>query len=219
MIKEGGRCERCLGEGYVNIEMQFMADIKILCDDCNGKRFTKDILMVEYCGKNINDILEMTIDEAIYFFVQNNSEQYKKIIDAIIKSLSSLQLVGLGYIKMGQSTSTLSGGENQRLKLATYINMEKSIDNTIYVFDEPTTGLHFNDIKTLLKAFDKLMEHGASIIIIEHNLDVIKSTDWVIELGPEGGDNGGYLVSEGTPEQIVENKKSITGKYLSHYLH
>lgn len=217
--KEGGRCERCLGEGYVNIEMQFMADIKILCDDCNGKRFTKDILMVEYCGKNINDILEMTIDEAIDFFVQNNSEQYKKIIDTIIKSLSSLQLVGLGYIKMGQSTSTLSGGENQRLKLATYINMEKSIDNTIYVFDEPTTGLHFNDIKTLLKAFDKLMEHGASIIIIEHNLDVIKSADWVIELGPEGGDNGGYLVAEGTPEQIVENKKSITGKYLSHYLH
>lgn len=206
---DGGRCEECKGEGSVNIEMQFMSDIVVPCESCHGMRFKKDILEVEYRGKNIHDILELTINEAIDFFGQSTGLTEKKII----KKLQSLKDVGLGYIKLGQSSSTLSGGENQRVKLAYYLSLEHP-DPSLLIFDEPTTGLHFHDIAKLLDSFNRLINKGHSLIIIEHNLDIIKVADYIIDLGPEGGNDGGHIVASGTPEQIVESSKSITGKYL-----
>lgn len=206
---EGGRCEECKGDGTITVEMQFMADITLTCESCHGKRFKQDILEIEYRGKNINDVLEMTINQAIDFFSEQQGSAEKKII----KRLKPLQDVGLGYIKLGQASSTLSGGENQRVKLAYFLSNEKQ-EPTIFVFDEPTTGLHFHDIKTLLKAFDSLIEKGHTVVIIEHNMDVIKCADYVIDMGPEGGDKGGFLVCAGTPEDIASCEKSYTGKYL-----
>ncbi|RRD02178.1 excinuclease ABC subunit UvrA [Prevotella sp. OH937_COT-195] len=203
---EGGRCEECKGAGIITVEMQFMADISLQCDSCNGKRFKKDILDVHFNGKNINDILEMTVSEAIEFFNKYNQK-------TIVNRLIPLEAVGLGYIKLGQNSSTLSGGENQRVKLALYIGQERQ-EPTLFVFDEPTTGLHFNDIKKLLSAFDALIERGHTIIVIEHNMDVIKCADHIIDLGPEGGADGGFIVCCGTPEEISLCKKSITGEYL-----
>ena len=203
---DGGRCEACKGTGTITVEMQFMADLELVCDSCHGKRFKSDILDVRFSGKNIYDILEMTVKEAIGFFEQNNQ-------NAIVRKLKPLDDVGLGYIKLGQSSSSLSGGENQRVKLAYFLSQEKC-DPTLFIFDEPTTGLHFNDIKKLLKAFDALILHGHSVIVIEHNLDVVKCADNIIDLGPEGGDKGGNLVCTGTPEYIIKCDKSITGQYL-----
>lgn len=207
---DGGRCEECNGAGVITVEMQFMADLELECESCHGKRFKHDILDVLFHGKSIYDILEMTVSEAILFF-----KEYQQ--DLIVSRLQPLEDVGLGYIKLGQSSSTLSGGENQRVKLAYFIGQEYS-DPTLFIFDEPTTGLHFHDIRRLLRAFDALIERGHSIIVIEHNMDVIKCADHIIDLGPEGGNKGGFIVCQGTPEEIVKCKESITGKYLSPYL-
>ncbi len=207
--KEGGRCEECKGEGKITVEMQFMADVVLECDACHGKRFKSSVLEVEYQGKSIYDVLEMTVNQAVEFFSQNLGSQEKKII----KKLIPLQNVGLGYIKLGQTSSSLSGGENQRVKLAYYLGQEKQ-QSTLFVFDEPTTGLHFHDIKTLLAAFNALIDRGHSVVIIEHNMDVIKCADYVIDLGPEGGKDGGNLVCVGTPEEIADCETSYTGKYL-----
>lgn len=203
---EGGRCEECKGTGVITVEMQFMADLELECEACHGKRFKREILEVRFAGKNIDDILNMTVNEAIDFFETNNQNE-------IVKRLQPLKSVGLGYIKLGQSSSTLSGGENQRVKLAYYIGQEK-IDPTLFIFDEPTTGLHFHDINKLLQAFDSLIKRGHSIIVIEHNMDVIKYADYVIDLGPDGGNNGGQLVCSGTPEEVAADKTSITGQFL-----
>lgn len=211
--KEGGRCEECKGEGKITVEMQFMADITLECEVCHGKRFKSDVLEIEYQGANIYDMLEMTVNQAIEFFEAHTGSQEKKIV----KRLKPLQDVGLGYIKLGQTSSTLSGGENQRVKLAYYLGQEKQ-QPTLFVFDEPTTGLHFHDIKTLLKAFNALIEKGHSVVIIEHNMDVIKCADYLIDLGPEGGKEGGRLVFAGTPEQIIHCPESYTGKYLKEKL-
>ncbi len=210
---EGGRCEECKGEGTITVEMQFMADLTLECDACHGKRFKQDTLDVEYRGKNIYDILELTVAEAVQFF----SEAQGSIEKKIVKRLQPLMDVGLGYVKMGQSSSTLSGGENQRVKLAYFLSGEKS-ESTLFVFDEPTTGLHFHDIKTLLKAFNALIEKGHTVVIIEHNLDVIKCADHIIDLGPEGGDKGGYLVCTGTPEEVAACEDSYTGQFLKEKL-
>lgn len=210
---EGGRCEECKGEGKITVEMQFMADITLECEACKGRRFKQDLLDVEYRGKNIYDVLEMTIDQAIEFFAEGKGSTEKKIL----KRLASLQEVGLGYIKLGQSSSTLSGGENQRLKLAFFLGEEKN-EPTIFIFDEPTTGLHFHDIKTLLKAFNALIERGHTVIIIEHNMDVIKCADHIIDIGPEGGKAGGNIVAEGTPEEVAACKESYTGQFLKEKL-
>jgi excinuclease ABC subunit A len=207
--KEGGRCEECKGEGKITVEMQFMADITLVCDACHGKRFKSDVLEVEYQGKNISDVLDMTVNQAIEFFSQRQESQEKKII----KKLKPLQDVGLGYIKLGQTSSTLSGGENQRVKLAYYLGQEKQVP-TLFIFDEPTTGLHFHDIKTLLEAFQALIRKGHTVVIIEHNMDVIKCADYIVDLGPEGGDAGGFLVCAGTPEEVAQCPGSYTGKYL-----
>lgn len=211
--KEGGRCEDCKGEGKITVEMQFMADITLECETCHGKRFKSDLLEVEYHGANIYDMLEMTINQALEFFEQHPGGQEKKII----KKLKPLQDVGLGYIKLGQTSSTLSGGENQRVKLAYYLGQEKQ-QPTLFVFDEPTTGLHFHDIKTLLKAFNALIDKGHTVVIIEHNIDVIKCGDYLIDLGPEGGNAGGNLVCCGTPEEVAMCPESYTGKYLKEKL-
>ena len=210
---DGGRCEECKGEGTVTVEMQFMADIELECESCHGKRFKEEILDVEYKGANIHDVLEMTIDQAIEFFGSKKGTTEKKIV----KKMQPLQDVGLGYIKLGQSSSTLSGGENQRVKLAFHLGEEKS-EPTIFIFDEPTTGLHFHDIKTLLEAFDALIERGHTIIIIEHNIEVIKCADHIIDIGPEGGKAGGNIVCEGTPEVIAKCEASYTGKFLKEKL-
>ncbi|WP_302614570.1 excinuclease ABC subunit UvrA [uncultured Muribaculum sp.] len=207
---EGGRCEECKGEGTITIEMQFMADIVIPCEACHGQRFKNEILEIRYRGKNINDILNMTVNEAIEFFSEGKPEFNEK---KIVNRLRPLNDVGLGYIKLGQSSSTLSGGENQRVKLAYYIGQEKS-SPTLFIFDEPTTGLHLNDINTLMKSLNRLIEQGHSIVIIEHNLDVIKCADHVIDIGPEGGDKGGKLVVCGTPEMVAGCADSYTGRYL-----
>lgn len=206
---EGGRCEECKGEGVITIEMQFMADITIPCDECHGQRFKRDVLEINYRGRNINDVLDMTIDDAIEFFSQSNGATEKRIV----KRLQPLQQVGLGYIKLGQSSSTLSGGENQRVKLAYYLSTEKP-QPTLFIFDEPTTGLHFHDISTLMQSFDRLIALGHTVVIIEHNLDVVKCADHVIDIGPEGGDAGGHLVAAGTPEQVAACEESYTGRYL-----
>ena len=210
---DGGRCEECKGEGIITIPMQFMADIEIPCEACHGKRFKQEVLDVEYRGKSIFDFLDMTVNQAIEFLEESNGSQEKKII----KRLRPLQDVGLGYIKLGQSSSTLSGGENQRVKLAYYLSMDKS-DHTLFIFDEPTTGLHFHDISTLLKSLNRLVDKGNSVLIIEHNMDVIKSADWVIDIGPEGGDGGGEVVVAGTPEDVADCQDSYTGKFLAQKL-
>ena len=203
---EGGRCEECKGAGVISVEMQFMADLVLECEACHGQRFKHDILEVRFHEKNINDVLNMTVSEAITFF-----GEYKQ--QAIVNRLKPLQDVGLGYIKLGQNSSTLSGGENQRVKLAYFIGQEKQ-EPTLFIFDEPTTGLHFHDIQRLLDAFKALIERGHTILVIEHNLDVIKCADYVIDIGPDGGDKGGNLVFAGTPEALIECKTSITGRYL-----
>ena len=207
---EGGRCEECKGEGTIKVEMQFMADLVLTCDSCHGKRFKSDILEVKFAGKNIYDILEMTVNQAIEFFSANGKEN-------ISASLKPLQDVGLGYIKLGQPSSTLSGGENQRVKLAYYLGLKKS-QPTLFIFDEPTTGLHFHDIKKLLDSFESLIQRGHSIIVIEHNMEVIKCADHIIDLGPEGGHRGGRIVAEGTPEQVAACGKGYTGRYLKEKL-
>lgn len=206
---DGGRCPECQGEGTVTVEMQFMADLVLECEHCNGKRFKQDILEVQYRGQNIHDVLEMTVNQAIEFFGEGTGTTEKKIV----KRLKPLQDVGIGYVKLGQSSSTLSGGESQRVKLASFLANEKP-EPTIFVFDEPTTGLHFHDIKTLLKAFDALIAKGHTVLIIEHNVEVIKCADHIIDIGPEGGVNGGNLIFAGTPEEIVQCEASYTGKYL-----
>lgn len=204
---DGGRCETCKGEGEVTIEMQFMADVHLTCETCNGKRFKKEVLEVVFNEKSIDDVLNMTIDDAIAFFEKHDQSKIKN-------KLQPLQDVGLGYVTLGQSSSTLSGGEAQRIKLASFLGKGSKSDNALFIFDEPTTGLHFHDIQKLLKSFTALIEKGHSILVVEHNLELIKCADYVIDLGPDGGENGGYLVAAGTPEEIVANSKSITGAYL-----
>ena len=211
---EGGRCEECQGEGLIRVEMQFMADVELTCEACKGKRFRKEILEVKYHGKNIYDMLEMTIDDAIAFFNSHPGKSEKRIIE----KLKPLSDVGLGYIKMGQSSSTLSGGESQRVKLAYFLSQEKEAGHMLFIFDEPTTGLHFHDISKLLGSVNALVEHGHSVILIEHNQEVIKSSDWVIDLGPEGGEEGGYIVFQGKPEDLAKCRESYTGRYLSNKL-
>ena len=213
---EGGRCEECKGAGYVTIEMQFMADLTLTCEACKGKRFKHDILEVRYGGKDVNDVLNMTVNEAIEFFSDEKLQRNDGDFDncrIIVNRLKPLQDVGLGYIKLGQNSSSLSGGENQRVKLAFFIGKEEQ-EPTLFIFDEPTTGLHFHDIKRLLHAFNALIERGHSLVVIEHNLDVIKCADYIIDLGPEGGDKGGNLVVAGTPEEVAACKASLTGKFL-----
>lgn len=212
---EGGRCEHCQGEGEITVEMQFMADIHLRCDHCKGKRFRDEVLAVDYRGKNIYDILELTVEEALEFFSSTAGPQkYQSIHFKIEQKIQPLADVGLGYIKLGQSSSTLSGGEAQRIKLASFLGKGNHATNTLFVFDEPTTGLHFHDIRKLLDAFNALVKNGNSLVIIEHNLEIIKSADWVIDLGPEGGEEGGFVLFEGTPEQLVKADNSITAAYL-----
>ena len=208
---EGGRCEECKGEGTITVEMQFMADLVLQCESCHGKRFKAETLEVKFQGQSIYDVLEMTVNQAIEFFNEHGQSK-------IVKKLRPLQEVGLGYVKLGQSSSTLSGGENQRVKLAYFLSLEKTVP-TIFVFDEPTTGLHFHDIKKLLEAFDSLISRGHTIVIIEHNLDVVKCADHVIDLGPEGGDRGGYLMAAGTPAEVAMCADSYTGQFLKEKLH
>ncbi len=215
---QGGRCEACQGEGVIHIEMQFMADISIECEECHGRRFKDDILEVTYRNKNIFDILNMTINQAIEFFSASADNNKIGVSEQrIISRLKPLQDVGLGYIKLGQSSSTLSGGETQRVKLAAFLADEQQ-GPTLFIFDEPTTGLHFHDINKLMKAFNSLIEKGHSLLIIEHNMDIIKNADWIIDMGPDGGDAGGEVVAQGTPEQVVMQENSYTGQYLKSYL-
>jgi excinuclease ABC subunit A len=208
---DGGRCDTCKGEGSVTIEMQFMADVQLLCDDCQGKRFKKQVLEIKFNEKTIDDILRMTIDDAIAFFETHKATKIKT-------KLQPLQDVGLGYVTLGQSSSTLSGGEAQRIKLASFLGKGTKAETGLFIFDEPTTGLHFHDIKKLLKSFNALIEIGHSVIVIEHNLDLIKCADHVIDLGPEGGAKGGYVLAEGTPEAVVKSKTSSTGQFLKNKL-
>ena len=204
---DGGRCDFCKGEGEIKVEMQFMADVHLKCEDCKGTRFKDEILEIKFHEKNIADILEMSVDQAIDFFNENNKK-------SIANKIKPLQDVGLGYIKLGQSSNTLSGGEAQRVKIASFLSKGNNKNKILFIFDEPTTGLHFNDIKKLLKSFDSLIDSGHSIICVEHNLDVIKCADWIIDLGPNGGDEGGQVIFSGEPEKIILEKKSFTGKYL-----
>jgi excinuclease ABC subunit A len=200
----GGRCENCQGDGTVTVEMQFLADVELVCEECKGTRFKSSILDIRYKGLNIHEVLQLTVKEALSFFSENKR---------LITKLQVLSDVGLGYLRLGQSATTLSGGEAQRVKLAAHL-AQATCNGALYIFDEPTTGLHFDDIAKLLAAFQRLIENGGSILIIEHNLDVIRSADWVIDLGPDGGERGGEIVAEGTPEQIAAAPKSWTGKYL-----
>ncbi|MBF0595879.1 excinuclease ABC subunit UvrA [Faecalibacter rhinopitheci] len=208
---DGGRCDACKGEGTITIEMQFMADVDLVCEECNGDRFKKSVLEIKYQDLSISDVLNLTIDEAIEFF---NTHAQKKIVD----KLKPLQDVGLGYVKLGQSSSTLSGGEAQRVKLAYFLTKGETADKTLFIFDEPSTGLHFHDIKKLIKALRALIDLGHSVFVIEHNMDIIKVADWIIDLGPEGGKHGGKLVAEGTPEDIIKIKESFTGQFLKEKL-
>jgi excinuclease ABC subunit A len=208
---DGGRCETCKGEGEVTIEMQFMADVHLECETCKGKRFKKEVLEVKFAKKSIDDILNLTIDDAITFFEANDQTKIKS-------KLQPLQDVGLGYVTLGQSSSTLSGGEAQRIKLASFLGKGNNKDKALFIFDEPTTGLHFHDIKKLLKSFNALINKGHSIIVVEHNIDLIKCADYIIDLGPSGGEYGGNLVASGTPEDIIKVKASETGKYLKEKL-
>ncbi len=208
---EGGRCEVCKGEGEVTIEMQFMADVHLECEACNGKRFQKDVLEVQFEGKNVDDVLNMTIDDATNFFAENK-------LDKIVRKLKPLQDVGLGYVQLGQSSSTLSGGEAQRIKLASFLVKGATKEKALFIFDEPTTGLHFHDIKKLLKSFNALIEKGHSVVVIEHNMDLVKCADHIIDIGPGGGVNGGNIVASGSPEEIIKSKDSFTAKYLKEKL-
>jgi excinuclease ABC subunit A len=208
---EGGRCETCKGDGEVTIEMQFMADVHLECEACKGKRFKKEVLQVTFQGKSINDVLNSTIDDAVAFFTKHRETK-------IAKKLKPLQDVGLGYVTLGQSSSTLSGGEAQRIKLASFLVKGTRQDKSLFIFDEPTTGLHFHDIKKLLKSFNALIENGHSIIVIEHNIDLIKCADYIIDLGKEGGKLGGELIFQGTPEALVKCKESYTAPYLAEKL-
>ena len=217
---DGGRCEACKGAGVITVEMQFMADLVLECEACHGHRFKKDILDVAFNGKNIDDILNMTISEAVEFFRESGAQgdkETRQTTETIVKRLKTLEDVGLGYIRLGQNSSTLSGGENQRVKLAYFIGQERQ-DPTLFIFDEPTTGLHFHDIQRLLQAFNALIERGHTILIIEHNMEIIKCADHVIDLGPDGGDRGGSLVVAGTPEEVAACPESITGHYLKEKL-
>ena len=207
---EGGRCEACKGEGRITIEMQFLADVTIECEECHGRRFKREVLEVKYRGRDISDILSMTVDDAIEFFSETDGACERRIV----QRLQPLHDVGLGYIQLGQSSSTLSGGENQRVKLAYYLSLGATAPR-VFIFDEPTTGLHFHDIRLLLRAFEGLIALGHTLIIVEHNLDVIRCADHVIDLGPDGGDAGGCIVAAGTPEQIAATPASITGRYLA----
>jgi excinuclease ABC subunit A len=204
---DGGRCDSCKGEGVINVEMVFMADVHLPCETCHGKRFKKEVLDVQFEGKNIDDILTSTVDEAIAFFSAHKQTK-------IVQKLQPLQDVGLGYVQLGQSSSTLSGGEAQRIKLASFLVKGSTKEKALFVFDEPTTGLHFHDINKLKKSFDALIDKGHSILVIEHNLDLIKCADYIIDLGPVGGEQGGYLLATGTPEEVAKNPKSVTGSYL-----
>ncbi len=207
----GGRCEECQGEGYIKVGMQFMADVELKCDSCGGRRFKEEILEVKYRGKSIYDVLEMTVDEAVEFFGAETAAVNRRIVERI----KVLQDVGLGYVKLGQSSSTLSGGESQRVKLASFLLKDSTSGNVMFIFDEPTTGLHFHDINKLLAAFDALLRKGHTIVVVEHNMDVIKCADWVIDLGPEGGEGGGNIVFEGTPHDLAACENSYTGRFLS----
>src|SRR6202023_492295 len=204
----GGRCETCQGDGTVTVEMQFLADVELICEECRGTRFKSGVLEVRYHGKNIHEVLQLTVREALAFFVN---------VPKIVSKLRVLNEIGLGYLRLGQSATTLSGGEAQRLKLAAHLSRSENKE-ILYILDEPTTGLHFDDITKLLAAFRKLLESGASLVVIEHNLDVIKSADWLIDLGPEGGDQGGKIIATGTPEQVARNTQSHTGRYLARAL-
>jgi len=206
---EGGRCEKCKGEGQETVEMQFLADVKLVCEDCRGQRFKKEVLEVEYKGKNIFQVLELSVEEALDFFVEKRE---------ILTKIGPLYDVGLGYVKLGQSSNTLSGGEAQRVKLASYLGKEQSSERIFFIFDEPTTGLHFHDINKLLDALNALVEKGHTVVIVEHNIEVIKSADWIIDLGPDGGKGGGELLYQGKPEGLVKIKRSHTGKYLKEKL-
>ena len=205
----GGRCETCQGDGFIKVEMQFLADIYLECEDCKGTRFKEEIREITYRGKNLVDALNMTVDEAVEYFKENAK---------ISRQLKVLAEVGLGYIKLGQPSNTLSGGEAQRVKLAAHLSLQRDRKHTLFIFDEPTTGLHFDDISKLLNCFNLLLEKGNSLVVIEHNLEVIKCADHVIDLGPDAGDNGGEIVAQGTPEEVASNKNSWTGKYLKDYL-
>ena len=201
---EGGRCEECGGDGLKKIEMNFLPDVYVLCDVCQGKRYNRETLQVLYKTKSISDVLEMRVDDALEFFED---------LPRINRKIKAIHDVGLGYIKLGQQATTLSGGEAQRVKLATELS-KISTGKTIYILDEPTTGLHFEDVRILLGVLNKLVDKGNTVVVVEHNLDVIKTADWIIDLGPGGGEFGGKIIAEGTPEQIVKNKKSLTGKFL-----
>jgi excinuclease ABC subunit A len=200
----GGRCETCQGDGTVTVEMQFLADVELICDDCKGTRYKSGILDIKYKGLNIHEVLQLTVAEAIGFFHET---------ERLVKRLKLLDEVGLGYLRLGQSATTLSGGEAQRVKLAAHL-AESTNRGTLFICDEPTTGLHFDDIRKLLAAFERLIDNGGSLLVIEHNLDVIQAADWVIDLGPEGGDAGGRIVAEGTPEEVAEVAESHTGAFL-----
>ena len=202
---DGGRCDACKGEGEQVVEMQFLADVHLICEACGGKRFKEEVLEVQYKEKNIYDVLDMSVDEAIDFFYEEKN---------LVRAIQPLSNVGLGYIKLGQSSDTLSGGEAQRVKLASFLGKTKSNGKILFIFDEPTTGLHFHDIKKLLTSFNALIEQGHSSILIENNMDVIRSADWVIDWGPEAGDEGGWLVYAGVPALLKKNKESQTGKFL-----
>lgn len=201
---KGGRCEKCKGNGYKTIEMNFLPDVMVPCEECNGKRYNRETIEVRYKGKSIADVLDLTINAAVEFFEN---------IPSILHRIKVLQEVGLGYIKLGQSSTTLSGGESQRVKLATEL-ARIDTGNTLYILDEPTTGLHFEDIRVLLSVLNKLVDKGNSVIVIEHNLDIIKCADYIIDLGPEGGARGGVILATGTPEEIIKNRKSFTAKFL-----
>ncbi|MBZ5516037.1 MAG: excinuclease ABC subunit A, partial [Acidobacteriia bacterium] len=204
----GGRCETCQGDGTVTVEMQFLADVELVCEECRGRRFKPSVLEIRYKGKTIYDVLQMTVKEALTFFSS---------VPKVTNKIRALDEVGLGYLRLGQSATTLSGGEAQRVRLAAHL-AHQMIENTLFIFDEPTTGLHFDDINKLLAAFRKLLEAGGTVLIIEHNLDVLKTADWIIDLGPEGGDDGGYVVAAGPPEVLIKNPRSFTGQYLARYL-
>ena len=202
---DGGRCDTCKGEGEQVVEMQFLADVRLVCEECNGKKFKREVLDVRYNEKNIFEILELSIEEALEFFKDRKD---------IVKKITPLFNVGLGYVQLGQSSSTLSGGEAQRVKLASFLTKENRKEKILFIFDEPTTGLHFHDIRKLLDALNALVEKGHTVLVVEHNMEVIKSADWVIDLGPGGGKHGGNLVFQGTPEALAEVKESFTGQFL-----